>query len=150
MARKFDLKKLRSEAQADLREAINTVTKASVNPAEYLFARWVCKMVAVDIHAVWERFVEDRAAAALNHNPHHFLKENDVKGVENISSGLAYYIVRGGARYFDFRSMSDLWGKSDQWFGKSTNPFRKVSGTDVPYIDSFSNSQLRYPWQRCG
>jgi hypothetical protein len=138
MARKFDLKKLRSEAQADLREAISIVTKASINPAEYLFARWACKMVAVDIHAVWERFVEDRAAAALNHDPHHFLKENGVKGVTNISSGLAYYIVRGGARYFDFRNMSDLWGKSDQWFSKATIPFRKVSGTDVPYIDALS------------
>ena len=83
MARKFDLKKLRSDAQADLREAINIITKTSVNPAEYLFTRWVCKMVAVDIHGVWERFIEDRAAAALNHDPHYFLKEHDVRLIFN-------------------------------------------------------------------
>jgi hypothetical protein len=138
MARKFDLRKLRSDAQADLREAINIVTKAAVNPAEYLFARWVGKMTAVHVHAVWERFIEDRAAAALNHDPHYFLKEHDVRGVTNISSGLAYYIVRGGGRYFDFRSMSDLWAKSDQWFNKTTNPFRRVAATDIPYINALS------------
>jgi hypothetical protein len=103
MAKKFDLKKLRSRAQAELHEAIHIVTRVSLDKSDYLFARWVCKMVAVDIHGVWERYVEDRAAAALNHNPHHFLKEHDIKGVTNMSSGLAYYVVRGGARYLDFR-----------------------------------------------
>jgi hypothetical protein len=138
LPRKFDLRKLRSNAQADLRELIHLVTKVSVDKGEYLFARWTCRMVAVDVHAIWERFVEDRAAGALNHNPNHFLKEHDVKGVTNISSGLAYYIVRGGARYLDFRNMSDLFSKSDGWLGKSTNPFRNVASDDLPYIDALS------------
>ena len=138
MARKFDLKKLRSSAQADLHESIHIVTRVSADKSDYLFPRWICKMTAVDIHATWERFVEDRAAAALNHNPHYFLKEHDVKGVTNISSGLAYYIVRSGGRYFDFRGMSDLYSKSDDWFSKSGNPLRNVSVTDSQYIDALS------------
>jgi hypothetical protein len=65
--------------------------------------RWVAQMTAVEIHGTWERYVESRLVAALNHSPKHFIKEQNIAGVSGIPTGLAQYIVRGGKRFFDFR-----------------------------------------------
>jgi hypothetical protein len=138
MARKFDLTKLKRKAMQELMQARALIGKVEADKTDYLFARWVCKMVAVDIHGSWERYVEDRLAAALNHQPSFFLESHDVRGVKNISSGFAYYIVRSGGRFFDFRSVSDLTSKGDDWLGKSANPFRKLSNSDRKYIDALA------------
>lgn len=138
MARKFDLTRLKNKAADELKQARVIIGKVENIKTEYLFARWVCKMVAVDIHESWERYVEDRLAAALNHAPEFFLESHDVKGVTNISAGFAYYIVRSGGRFFDFRSVSDLLAKGDDWLGKTTNPFRKLRVTDRKYIDALA------------
>lgn len=139
MARKFDLIKLKKKSTAELQEARNIVGKVENNIAEYLFARWVCKMVAVDVHQTWERYVETRLAAALNHLPNYFLEFHDVRGVKNISAGFAYYIVRSGGRYFDFKSVSDLFSKADGWLGKTDNPFRRLSKSDASYLDALAS-----------
>lgn len=138
MARKFDVARLKQRALGELGEAKALIGKVETNRAEYLFARWVCKMVAVHIHQSWERYVEDRLAAALNHAPKFFLEAHDVKGVTNISAGFAYYIVRGGNRFFDFRSIPDLFAKADDWLGKDGNPFRKLSDIERKYVDALA------------
>jgi hypothetical protein len=138
MARKFDLKKQKHKAIQELLDARNIVARVEKETKEYLFARWICKMVAVDIHETWERYVEDRLAAALNHSPKYFLDSHDVRGVTNISSGFAYYIVRGGGRFFDFRNVSQLLSKGDEWLDRSGNPFRRLSTTDSKYIDALA------------
>ena len=96
----------------------------------YSAQRWIAKMTAVEIHAIWERYVEQRLVTALNHSPHHFLQDNDVKGVKRVSAGLALYLVRGGGKYFDFRSMSDLFAKADAFLGRDANPFRNLPARD--------------------
>jgi hypothetical protein len=138
MARKFDLTKLKHNAVKELNEARAIVKRVEGDTKEYLFARWVCKMVAVNIHETWERYVEDRLAAALNHSPKPFLDAHDVRGVKNISAGFAYFIVRSGGRFFDFRSVSDLLSKGDDWLSKAGNPFRKLSKGDANYIDALA------------
>ena len=43
-------------------------------------------MTAVNAHEIWERFVEDRLVAAIDHDPGaHFLAEQNVKGVKHVS-----------------------------------------------------------------
>jgi hypothetical protein len=138
MARKFDLTKLKHKSIAELEQAKAIIGKVENDKPEYLFARWVCKMVAVDVHESCERYVEDRLAAALNHAPVFFLQTHDVKGVTNISAGFAYYIVRSGGRFFDFKSVADLLGKGDDWLGHAKNPFRKLSASDRKYIDALA------------
>jgi hypothetical protein len=98
-------------------------------------SKWAFRMSVVDVHSVWERFCEDRLAIALNHDPKYFLERHEVSGVSRISKGLAYYIVRGGLRYFDFRSMNDLIGKADHCVGQDFNPFRKIAPERRKYLD---------------
>ena len=95
-------------------------------------------MIAVEIHGIWERYVEKRLVAALNHRPQHFLSEQDIKGVSRVSSGLAYYVIRGGGRFLDFRSMPDLLEKADRWLGQAHNPFRPLTANDRQYIDALA------------
>jgi hypothetical protein len=104
----------------------------------YLLLRWMCRMGAVEMHQTWERYLENRLVAALNHNPHHFLREQNIKGVKHISYGLATYIVRGGNRYFDFRSMRDLISMADKWLGKGNNIFRAIPPRDREYMDALA------------
>ena len=100
--------------------------------------RWAAQMTAVEIHGTWERYVEGRLVAALNHNPKHFIKEQTIAGVSGIPTGLARYIIRGGKRFFDFRSMGDLINKADHWLGNAANPFNSIDATDRSYIDCLS------------
>ena len=138
MARKFDLSRLRKNVLHELNEARNIVSRAE-DPSEYVFGRWICTMVAVHVHASWERYVENRLAAALNHKPDFFLETHDVRGVTNISAGFSNYIVRGGGRFFDFKSMSDLFAKGDDLLSKTDNPFRKLSKDECKYIDALAS-----------
>src|ERR1700722_5347990 len=77
--------------------------------------RWASQFAAVELHAIWERYAENRLIAALNHNPAHFLGRNRVKGVKRISLGLASYIVRAGRKFFDFKNSSELIGLGDRF-----------------------------------
>ena len=96
-------------------------------------------MTAVEVHAVWERYAEQRLVAALNHSPAFFLNEHWIRGVTRIPSGLAAYAVRGGGRYFDFRSMSDLIDRSDRLLGRVANPFRAIHVNERDYLDALSS-----------
>jgi hypothetical protein len=97
--------------------------------------RWVSQFAAVDIHAIWERYAEDRLIAALNHNPAHFLRDKEIKGVARIPRGLASYIVRGGREFFDFKSPRDLIGIATKLVGKDDNPFRLLLDEQKCYLE---------------
>lgn len=137
MARKIDLKKLKASSQHDMRYALDRIEKAE-KLKDYVLLRWMSAMTAVELHGIWERYAEARAVAALNHDASHFIAEESIAGVSQVSFGLASFIVRGGNKFFDFRSMADLFGKADRWLGKNNNPFRKVPQADVPYIDALA------------
>jgi len=108
---------------------------AKNNPSlSHVMVRWIAKMTAVEIHAIWERFAEARIVAELNHRPAHFLKANGIVGVKRVSSGLASYVVRGG-RFFDFRSVGELMKKANRWFGDTGNPFRVLTSDERSYLD---------------
>jgi len=138
MPRTVDLPGLKTKSVNLLNQAIARYGSIDANGPQYLLARWVAKMTAVEMHAIWERYVENRLVAALNHNATHFLAEQNIKGVSRVSSGLAFYVVRGGGRYFDFRSMSDLMDKGDRILGKAANPFRVPSADDRSYMDALA------------
>lgn len=97
--------------------------------------RWVSQMTAVEIHAIWERYVERRLITALNHGPSFFLVENDIRGVSRISAGFAAYLVRGGRQFFDFRSFAELLQTGDRLLGRDNNPFRVISNRQKQYVD---------------
>lgn len=138
MSRTVDLPALKTRSASLLSHAVQRYETAINDNLPYLMLRWTAKMTAVEMHAVWERYVESRLVTALNHNPKHFISENNIKGVKRVSAGLAFYLVRGGGKYFDFRSMSDLFGKADTLLGRNNNPFRVVSTHDRAYIDTLS------------
>ncbi|MBI2866725.1 MAG: hypothetical protein HYX97_00150 [Chloroflexi bacterium] len=138
MARKVDLAALRTRSADSVSKAQSRYDDAVAADLDYLLLRWIAQMTAVEVHAVWERYVENRLVAALNHNAAHFLHENDIKGVTRVTSGLAFYVVRGGGRFFDFRSSSELIDKADRVLGKPDNPFRTLSAHDRSYIDALA------------
>jgi hypothetical protein len=133
MPRTIDLAALRKKSAHEVREATELYDKCGA--FEYWHQAWIAKMTAVEIHAIWERYVETRLVAALNHHPKHFIHEQNVAGLTRISTGLARYIVRGGRNYFDFRSTDELINKGNQWLGSTLNPFNSLSNTDRAYID---------------
>ncbi|MGL9623406.1 hypothetical protein QRQ56_36185 [Bradyrhizobium sp. U531] len=138
MARKIDLRKLKASSQHDINWALERLETAKALKVDYMMLRWMSAMTAVELHGVWERYAEARAVAALNHDASHFIAEEGIAGVSQVSFGLASFVVRGGSKFFDFRSMADLFGKADRWLGKTNNPFRKVPQADVPYIDALA------------
>src|SRR5712691_9334178 len=133
MPRKADLDARKTKAVQEIISAMKRYDGTS--SLDYAMRRWVAQMTAVEIHGTWERYVESRLVAALNHSPKHFIKEQSIGGVSAIPTGLALYIVRGGRRFFDFRSMSDLISKADHWLGKDANPFRSLDAVHRSYID---------------
>jgi hypothetical protein len=139
MPRTVDLPGLKTRSANLVSHAIARYESIAANDAQYLFARWVAKMTAVEMHAIWERYAENRLVAALNHSAKHFLIDQNIKGVSRVSAGLAFYVVRGGGRYFDFRSMSDLLEKGDRILGKAANPFRSPSTDDRAYMDALAS-----------
>ncbi|UYO43993.1 hypothetical protein KQX63_21885 [Rhodopseudomonas palustris] len=139
MAKKIDLKKLKSRSLNEIDTCIIRVQDSVAAGGHYTLIRWMSAMTAVQLHSVWERYAEWRLVAALNHNAKHFIAEEGIVGVSHVSSGLASFIVRGGNRYFDFRSMSDLIAKSDRWLGRAENPFRNLDKVDSSYIDALAS-----------
>jgi hypothetical protein len=131
--RRVNISALKKDATSEIAYAIKRYDSVD-GMLDYLVVRWFAQMTAVEIHAIWERYVEDRLIACLNHAPHHFLEEHNIRGVTAISSGLATYIVRGGGRFFDFRSTGDLIGKANKWLG-AANPFSSLPTSDRSYID---------------
>jgi hypothetical protein len=95
-------------------------------------------MSAVEAHAVWERYAEQRLVVALAHHPSAFVAANGVRGLKRIPVGLASVLVRGGGKYFDFRSCSDLLNVGDRLVGRPQNPFRRLSPSQRDYLDALS------------
>jgi hypothetical protein len=56
--------------------------------------------------------------------------------MKSIPIGLATALVRGGGKYFDFRSTSDLIDKGDRLVGRANNPFRNLSPDLRKYLDT--------------
>lgn len=139
MPRKIDLKSLKTHSSRCLTRTKKRIDDAISAGTHYLLIRWMCQMSAVEAHTIWERYVEKRLVAALNHDPRHFIREEEIKGVKHVSSGLADYIIRGGRRFFDFRFTSELIDRSDSFLGKSANPFRKIDSGDRLYIDALAS-----------
>lgn len=138
MAKTIDLAKLRKNSTGALDAIVARVNTAAGANVDGSVVKWMCAMGLVEAHTLWERYVENRLAAAVNHDAKHFISENNIKGVTRVSSGLAFYVVRSGGKFFDFRSMSELLGKADQLLGKSGNPFRKASVEERDYLDGLA------------
>jgi hypothetical protein len=138
MARTVDLQALRKRTTASLDASIARYDSAVRGQFHYSMLRWIAKMTAVEIHGAWERYVEQRLVAALNHNPRHFVSQHNIKGVSRVSSGLALYVIRGGGKYFDVRSTAELLEKGDRLLGKSANPFRQLTPQDRSYLDALA------------
>jgi hypothetical protein len=101
--------------------------------------RWIARMTAIELNAIWERYVEERVVAALNHEPQHFLESNSIVGVKRVSVGLASFIIREGRQYFDFRDCEDLLRRTNRWLTKARNPFGALSADDRLYLDTLSS-----------
>jgi hypothetical protein len=136
MGRKIDFKSIQAKCIREVHTAMHRYDRTE--GLDYLVRRWVAAMTAVEVHAIWERYSESRLIAALNHYPKHFLNEHDIAGVSSISTGFAVYIVRGGGRFFDFRSTSDLIAKANRWLGATANPFRLLTPVERAYLDCLS------------
>ena len=67
MPRKIDLQKMKKKSVEDLRDAIIRLDTAK--NLDYLLVWWMSAMTAVEIHGRWERYVEKRLVASLNHSP---------------------------------------------------------------------------------
>jgi tetratricopeptide (TPR) repeat protein len=138
MPRHIDLTVLKRKSMGELDRALARYEKAISQNLDYYLLRWIAAMTVVEVYAVWERYAEKRLVAALNHYPNHFLENNDIDGVENISYGLSTVLVRSGAKFFDFRSTSELIDKADRLVGKVQNPFRALNPSDKHYLDTLS------------
>ena len=136
MPRTIDLRRLKATTVAGIDQSRKRIADAIQAKSHYLLLRWMCQMTAVELHQTWERYVEMRLIAALNHNPRQFLASQNIKGVSRVSYGLATYIIRGGNRYFDFRSMGELIDKADTWV--VNNMFRALPASDRNYIDALA------------
>lgn len=133
MPKKIDLHLLRERSVRELHLALDRYEATS--GMHYSWGRWIARMTSVEIHSTWERYVETRLVAALNHSPKHFLERHGITGVTSISPGFARYIIRSGHRFFDFRSTRDLMEKADRWLGAGANPFKSLSARDRSFID---------------
>ena len=100
MPRTIDLRRLKAATVVDLDQSKKRIDDVQAK-LDYPLLRWMCQMTAVEAHQTWERYVEMRLIAALNHDPRHFLAAQNIKGVNRVPHGLATYIIRGGNRYFD-------------------------------------------------
>jgi hypothetical protein len=108
----------------------------SASPRDDLW--WACSMTLVEIQTIWERFAEMRLVALVNRSPSHFLSENSIRGISCIPAGLAQVLVRGGARYFDFRSCSDLIDRADKLVPRHLNPFRAIALSVRDHLDAMA------------
>jgi len=140
MARNADINKLKAQSLAELVICEQRFVDAQqlIPAAEYMLLRWIAAMTAVEAHAAWERYAERRLIAALSHHPQHLIDENGIRGLKHMPVGLAGVLVRGGNRYFDFRSFGDLIGKGTRLLGKTHNPFQHTSAAERGYLDALS------------
>jgi len=113
MPRRVDLARIRRLAQSSLQSTMDRYEAAVTAKLDYLLVRWIAQMTAVELHVVWERFAEDRLIVALNNDSSFFLETNHVFGIARVPNGLARFAARGGERYFDFRSCSELIERAD-------------------------------------
>ena len=137
MARTIDVPGLKTGSIRSLHGASNRLGYIGTAESEHelVFQRWVYAMTAVEIHSIWERYVERRLVAALNHDAGHFIDKEELKGVTRVSAGFAFYIVRSGQKYFDIRSSGELLDKSDKLLGQP-NPFRALTLNVRNYLDA--------------
>ena len=138
MPRTVDLNRIRHRALHSVQKTMARYENAGTAKLHYLLVRWIAQMSAVELHVIWERFAEDRLEAALNHDSSYFLETHQVLGITRVPNGLARFAVRGGDRYFDFRSCSDLIYRADKLAGKAGNPFRAIPKQDQHYLDVLS------------
>jgi hypothetical protein len=140
MARTIDVSGLKAGSIRSLHGASNRLRSIGVAASghELVFQRWVYSMTAVEVHSIWERYVERRLVAALNHDATHFINKEEIKGVTRVSAGFAFYIVRSGQKYFDVRSSGELLDKSDKLLGQANNPFRAITLVNRKYLDAMS------------
>jgi hypothetical protein len=138
MARKINLTKLKINSTSSIDVLIKRIADAEVKNFHHLLIRRMCAMTAVELHGIWERYVEDRLVAGLNHDPSFFVADQGLTGVNNVSKGLAHFVVRGGQKYFDFRSMGDLTGRSNRFLGEQNNPFKNIPKSDREYINALA------------
>jgi hypothetical protein len=95
-------------------------------------------MTAVETHAIWERYAERRLIVGLALSPDHLIAENGIRGLRRMPIGLAEVVVRGGGRFFDFRSFDDLMGRATKLVGKSRNPFAPIAPDARDYLDTLA------------
>lgn len=138
MPGRVDLRRLKRRSTEFIAVAMNTISVADGHNYDQTVRRWMCQMVAVELHAIWERFAEDRLVTCLNHSPKHFLTAHKVKGIQNVPMGLAIFIVRAGGSFFNFRSTSELISRADHLLGRNNNPFRDITVSDRNYIDALA------------
>ncbi len=143
VAKTVNLRSIKKDATTDLRLAIERYEKVlkleKARKLGYWHVWWVASMTSVELHAIWERYAEDRLVAALNHAPKYFLEQQGFVGMAGISKKFARYIIREGRPFFDFRSIGDLVGKADRCVGKAANPFRVLPNQERSYIDCLAS-----------
>src|SRR5581483_954009 len=93
--------------------AVERYERAWSSNLHYLLLRWIASMTAVELHATWERYTEERLVDVLVAEPRHFLQTNEIGRLRRVTRGFATYVVRSGGKYFDFRSCGELVGRSN-------------------------------------
>jgi hypothetical protein len=131
-----DLSRVKGRALGQLKFAEKRYASAIANQTHYLLLRWIASMTVVEIYAIWERYAEKRLTVALAHHPEQLIEDNDIRGMKFIPVGLASILVRGGGRYFDFRSCSDLIDRSKRLVGAKNSPFRVLTKKHKQYLDT--------------
>jgi len=138
MTRPADLGVVKRRALGSLTRIQKRYDGCRASNSHYLFVRWVGSMCVVDAHAVWERYAEERLVVALAHHPSAFISEHGIRGLKRIPVGLAAVLARGGRKYFDFRSCSDLLSMGDGLVGRAQNPFGRLSKVQRDYLDTLT------------
>jgi hypothetical protein len=86
MARKVDVRRLKAGSTAAVNGGITRMGRALEKGADHYLLRWMAAMTIVEIHSVWERYIEKRLVAALNHDATHFFEEEEIKGITHVST----------------------------------------------------------------
>jgi hypothetical protein len=140
MPRRVDITALRTKTLQQIAQTEQRFAQSErIIPApEYHFQRWVATMTAVEVHSIWERYAERRLVASLAHHPEHLVHENDIRGLARMPVGLANLLIRGGGRYFDFRSFDELLSKTIRIVGRTHNPFTPIATSVREYLDALA------------
>jgi hypothetical protein len=138
MPKVANIKRIKDAANSQLDISRKRYTEA-ISQTHYHLLRWIASMTAIEVYGIWERYAEKRLTIALTNHPQQFFADNNIKGMRLIPAGLAKALVRGGGRYFDFRSTSDLIDKGDRLVGKANNPFRNLPPNLKKYLDTLGD-----------